>query len=247
MIRQIKNWNNWSSAIRAIRVFANPVKFFKYVLNPKIETFLTLKTPTGPQHIWCRNQETAKTTYSVFAREDYLTDERHWDIIDIGSNVGVTAVYFLSRNAQNKIYCVEPDPNNLPFLEKNIEVFEGRTFLQKVAVAPKDVGRMTMNLSRDGKYSSLLPIKDEGSTITEVEVVPINTVIEEALSLLDAENVMIKIDIEGMEHDVAKAIDFFAFPRIKRLIVEGVGIGEHLSKPCTYHVRNGYVEVIDFG
>jgi len=51
-------------------------------------------------------------------------------IVDIGANVGATSLFFTGRYPTAEIYCYEPSPTNLEFLQKNtsaqknIQVFE---------------------------------------------------------------------------------------------------------------------------
>ena len=247
MIKQIVNLHNWKSAIRAFQVICNPIEFTRFLVSPRSLTTIDLRTPTGKHSIACRNRESAKTIFSVFARNDYWLMNDHFDIIDLGSNIGVAAVYFLSRNANNKIFCVEPDPNNLPFLEKNMGQYTDRKFIKKCAISPDKTGKLSFNISSDGKYSSLMPLSEERFTDSiDVEVISINELLSEAFKVLDAQNVILKIDIEGLEAEVAKAIDFEKFPRLKKIIVEAVGVGKTLDKDNSVHLRNGYVEFIDF-
>ena len=58
--------------------------------------------------------------------------------------------------------------------------------------------------------------------------------------------ILLKIDIEGLEKDVIKKIDFVNNPDIKELIVEGTGNKESINKKIIPQVRNGYVEIYRF-
>ena len=53
-----------------------------------------------------------------------------------------------------------------------------------------------------------------------------------------------KVDIEGLEKDVIRKIDFFNNPQIKELIVEGKGNKDYINKTSIPHLRNGFVKFI---
>ena len=88
------------------------------MIFPSKEKKIQLRTPTGKVNILMRNRQSARTLYSIFIREDYLIDKKRKIILDLGSNIGISALYFLTRNKKNRIYCVEPDPNNAYFLKE---------------------------------------------------------------------------------------------------------------------------------
>jgi len=45
--------------------------------------------------------------YEIFCRLDYLAKTDIKVVVDIGSNIGISALYFLSRNKQAKCYLFE--------------------------------------------------------------------------------------------------------------------------------------------
>lgn len=58
-------------------------------------------------------------------------------IIDVGSNIGVSALYVLTRNAESRCYLFEPDPQNIPRLHHNLGAFESRCTVSYDAVAER--------------------------------------------------------------------------------------------------------------
>ena len=57
-----------------------------------------------------------------------LGDQEYWEpqlssvqtLLDLGSNIGIAALWFKLLAPQVRIACVEPDPRNLPLLEQNL-------------------------------------------------------------------------------------------------------------------------------
>jgi len=52
------------------------------------------------------------TVNEIFCREDYYCNGSVNVVVDLGSNIGLSALYFLSRNDKAKVYLFEPDPKN---------------------------------------------------------------------------------------------------------------------------------------
>lgn len=107
--------------------------------------------------------------------------------VDVGANVGKYVVPLAKR--YEKVYAVEPDPDNLEALIKNIEI---NGIVDRVVVVPKALGSApgVAHLAQAGAQSR---IADRG---IEVEV----TTLDECCP--DAEAV--KIDVEGFELEVIK-------------------------------------------
>jgi len=65
---------------------------------------------------------------NVFYGKDYpiihLPNYQPTTIIDVGANVGATALYFCNAYPQSKIYCYEPSPENFTYLKENTKNFD---------------------------------------------------------------------------------------------------------------------------
>jgi FkbM family methyltransferase len=120
-------------------------------------------------------------------------------IVDLGSNIGGSVLYFACRYPAARIYGVEPDPATFRKLQANVVA------LENVEVLPLAVG------DRDGDAeffpnphtwaSSLKSTFATGPGIT-VQVRTLDTLLDEiGLDQVD----LVKLDIEGSEHDVLRA------------------------------------------
>lgn len=56
-------------------------------------------------------------------------------IIDVGANIGMTSLYYLTLYQNAKIFCFEPVPENLELLRRNLEPYADR-----VTIIPKGLG-----------------------------------------------------------------------------------------------------------
>ena len=223
----------------------NPFSFISYIVFPSKGKEIQLRTPIGKINVMMRNRQSARTIYSIFVREDYFIDKEYKNILDLGSNIGISALYFLSRNKKNRIYCVEPDPNNAYFLKKNLKSFKNRSKISFSAITTDKKKYKNFNLSFDGKYSSF---KNLGRNLDETIEVKTKT-IDDLLNDVFFKNnlpILLKLDIEGLEKEVINNFDFKSNPRIIQLIAEGTGYKENINKKGNLEVINGYIEKYTF-
>ena len=78
------------------------------------------------------------TVNEVFCREDYRAGPELEVVVDIGSNIGISALYFLTRSHRARVWLYEPVPANVERLRANLARFEGRWRLDQAAVADRD-------------------------------------------------------------------------------------------------------------
>ena len=76
-------------------------------------------------------------------------------ILDLGANIGVAAAFFSRCYPTASLVCVEPVPDNLRLLRRNIEANNLRIDVLPAAVGPGD-GKVVMEISSDPRQSSAL-------------------------------------------------------------------------------------------
>jgi len=232
------NINNYLSFYRIFLVFKNPFYLIKILILKKIPEKVVVKTPIGNIDLYIRNYESLKTIFSIFCRQDYHVGSHTTHYLDIGANCGYAAMYFLCQNSKNTITCFEPDQENVVYLKKNLKFFGERS---KIIIA--GVGTMNdevdLYLSNDGKYSSI--IKKEGSKTIKIKLISIEEILK---SKIDKKSLTIKIDVEGIEKDIIKNIDFIKFPNIKKIVVESTECSKLIQAPHKIKLVNGYIEHI---
>jgi FkbM family methyltransferase len=59
-------------------------------------------------------------------------------IVDLGSNIGVTALLWSVRYPRARVLCVEPDEENFGILQRNLEPLGGRAVAVRAAVSDHD-------------------------------------------------------------------------------------------------------------
>lgn len=156
------------------------------------------------------------TVHEIFCRQVYYADSSAKVVVDVGSNIGISALYFLTRNATNHCYLFEPDPNNIPKLKANLAQYVPRIDVSENAVGDL-AGTFRFGLEETGRYGGIgLP----GTQEIEVHCFNINDVLKQVLDTVDVVDIL-KIDTEGLELKTVKAIDESFCPRIRKIYFEG--------------------------
>jgi FkbM family methyltransferase len=155
------------------------------------------------------------TVNEIFCRLDYKAAENIKVAVDLGSNIGLSALYFLSRNDESQCYLYEPDKRNIEKLRMNLRDFSGRYLLCENAVS-NESGQLEFGIEPTGRYGGI-GIKSEEKIV--VDCLEINDVLESVLAEHEFIDIL-KIDTEGVEIDTVGAIGSDSLRRIKRIYLE---------------------------
>lgn len=139
-------------------------------------------------------------------------------ILDIGGNIGITAVYLANRFPDATIHVFEPIPANFELLERNVAPYP-RIHAHAVALGGQD-GELDMFASdHTDNYGgfSLFERGVDSSKRTKV-------LVRHAQSYLDEKNIpqpdLIKIDTEGSEYEILTALRPELIERVQWIIGE---------------------------
>jgi FkbM family methyltransferase len=194
---------NYAALARAVRVFPRPGEalgryFFGRGDYPAL---CAVRTPLGVKALTLFHPHDMLTVNEVFCRRDYAASGDLRVAVDIGSNIGVSALYFLTRNVDTHCLCFEPVPRNVERLSANLAGFEDRFKVVQAAVADR-AGRVTFGVEDTGRYGGIGVAT--GRDI-EVECLEINEVLAGVLEDHVRINVL-KLDTEGTELSTVEAI-----------------------------------------
>ena len=142
-----------------------------------------------------------------------LNQEDVW--LDAGGHIGIFATRLLTQFPRiKKVYSYEPFHNNVEFAEQNIQMngVQDRCEIIEKAIVADDSESVEFFLSQDSGKHSVHPVK--GRMVTTVPAENINKIIKEKGITC------IKMDIEGMEYDMIKALNQESLDQIKLFIVE---------------------------
>jgi FkbM family methyltransferase len=179
-----------------------------------------VRTPSGIVAPTLFSSHDISTVVEVFCREDYRVNADLEVAVDVGANIGISALYFLSRNSSSRVYLFEPDPKNVERLKLNLKDYDGRYEVEQVAVALAD-GEGTFASEPSGRYGTLLI--DQPSyweqTLISVRTRAVNSILEDVLTHEKRIDIL-KVDTEGTEEELVAAIRPELLDRIATIVYE---------------------------
>jgi len=224
------NIENYLSILVFFKVHQDPFRsIFREVFSlgsyPKE---IYIKTPIGKKKVTIYSINDFSTFNLIFCRQDYLISQKDKIILDIGSNIGLSALYWLTRNNKNIVYCYEPSSLNFMRLKHNLKQFKSRFFSYKEAVSNKNYNSF-LKVESSGVYNSLsLKIKKKSSK-EFCKVRNINYCIQKIISKHKRID-MIKIDNEGEEVRTVSKINKKYWKYINCLNVDGKLVFKYVPK-----------------
>lgn len=166
----------------------------------------------------------------VFCRQDYLADKKINAVLDIGSNIGITAHYWLFKNPKVKIYCYEPSKRNFKRLTENTKKFKKNIELKQSAVSNFN-GYSKLYKSETGVNDSI--IDKVSKDFDKIKVIKINDILKKIFSNFKNLDIL-KIDTEGCEREILKSIDKKYFKKIRIINIEGSNYNNLVPKYFRY-------------
>jgi len=226
---------NYAATARILTQCKTPIAFLWRYLTGRggYPWDIEVRTPTGDLRISLFHPHDVVTVNEIFFRRDYPPPSQLRTAVDIGGNIGVSACFFLSRNATTFVYIFEPNPDNLPKLQTNVAPFADRVHIEDVAVASSD-GDFEFGVEPSGRYGSLqstgLP------TTIFVRGREINSVLRAVLARSGPID-LLKIDTEGTEAELVSSIDASMLTNIHAIYFEAKDFVQ-LRHP-RYRIRRG--------
>ena len=201
-----------------VRYYARPVDaLLRYVVGRgTYPARVEVRTPLGRVRPQLYSRHDMLTLNEVFCRLDYALERPARVVVDLGSNIGLSALYFLTRQARPFCYLYEPDPRNVTRLRDNLADYTGRYELTEAAVAAR-AGRVRFETEPTGRYGRVADVTD-AAAIT-VDCLAINDVLERALVRSGTID-LVKIDTEGLELDTVRAMDPALLRHVRAIVFE---------------------------
>jgi FkbM family methyltransferase len=229
--KRLLDGSNYSAVPRFFRVHRHPVRVliqdvFSIGSYPRT---LAVKTPTGVVSAQLFSPADLSTLNLVFCRQDYYLPEDTKVVVDIGSNIGLSSMYWLTRNRESRVYCYEPAPTSYERLLGNLRPFEGRFEAHCEAVSNFH-GSASLGIEASGVNSSL---ERKSADSVKCQVVHINEVLEPVLRRHGRIDVL-KVDSEGHEFRTFQAVDQEYWKHIRCINVGCHGVAESIPKDYRY-------------
>ena len=139
------------------------------------------------------------------------------EVLDVGANIGLFAVWAARHLPRATIHCFEPLPSNLPLIERNCPGAR----INAVGVGARSE-RVRMHVDLQGSIASRIDTRWD-TTDSEFEVISLDSYVR-AKGITEV--ALLKVDVEGMEMDVLDgAHETLAMTR--RVAIETHGREQH--------------------
>ncbi len=175
-----------------------------------------IRTPIGTVRPMLYTRHDLLTVNEIFARLDYRAPETLRVAVDVGANIGLAALYFLTRNATSRVYSIEPNPQNLARIPRTLGNLAGRCDVSGVAAAEAD-GEAPFYTEETGRYGSFgRGWRSESITVRTRSFTEILDDVLEREGHID----VLKVDTEGSEEELVSSIPDRQLDRIDRIYYE---------------------------
>lgn len=215
--RSLVRAHTYAAAARSLYIYANPVEATKryFFGTGSYPASISVRTPLGQRQIEVYSKDDMQTINEVFCRRDYFCAPQCTNIVDLGANIGISALFFLTHAPHCHCWLYEPVPRNVQRLRRNLKGFESRYTLTEAAVYTSG-GTIQFRTEDTGRYGqvSKAPRPAADATLVTVPCRHIDEVVREASRSGTID--LAKIDIEGAEQEVIRALA----PELRRHIRE---------------------------
>lgn len=149
----------------------------------------------------------------------FFTDEYHFlpcegrTVVDIGANIGDSAIYFICRGAK-RVYAFEPYPTTFRIAKENISEngFSDKVFLERIAIGSC---RMTINLPRDEVEGTTSQTRNVDSGIGTKQLT-----LQDLVELFPVQDAVLKMDCEGAEYDIVDGASRSSLREFSHILIE---------------------------
>ena len=160
-----------------------------------------IRTPLGQVAPTLWSPHDMLTVVEVFAKQIYPVMRDASTIVDLGANIGISALYFLTEAPRSRLHLFEPNPRLTPRLRANLAGFEDRVEIEAAAVADFEAA-VEFGLEPTGRYGG---IGIAGTDTIELRARSASAVLEEVLEI-DGRIDLLKIDIEAGETSLLRSL-----------------------------------------
>jgi FkbM family methyltransferase len=223
--RSILTPKSYKAAMSILRCFPNPLDvILRYACEAgSYPCAIPIRTPLGGRTVTMHSFHDVRSLIVCFAKEDYGVEPDIRCAVDFGSNIGMSALYFLTRNARVKAYLFEPLPKNVGRLRENLKGLERRYVLEQSAIGLAD-GTAQFVYEPTGRYGGIKDTLDAHEEIDRPYTLEVPTVCAADClrQILEKEGFIdvLKVNIEGLETPVLRSLTPDILDRIGLICAE---------------------------
>jgi FkbM family methyltransferase len=223
LLRGAGQRGNWIALVNMLGSYERPLGAFRrYLLaSGTYPHVFTLRSPAGAVRVTAYSHDDLLTINEIFCRRDYPIRPTDRVVVDFGSNIGISALYFLTHAPDCFVHCHEPLPSNCDRLRKTLQGYERRYHLAPCAISVEE-GCVDFAYEPTGRYGGIgevggIGIRSSGTmAVSALRARDVIAGILKSRARID----VLKIDIEAMERDVLLSLPKSQLERIDRIYVE---------------------------
>jgi FkbM family methyltransferase len=225
-----------------LRVYRKPADAFgRYLLGRgEYPAEIVVDTPAGPLSLTTYSHHDILTVNEIFCRLDYPATAGDRIIVDFGSNIGISAAYFLASAPHSFLYLFEPLRSNTNRLRDNLRPFGGRYELNEIAVGQAD-GEVDFGWEETGRYGGVGLRTGQYVSVASRDS---NKILEDILARHGRIDIL-KIDIETLERQVTERIPVAIARNIGRVYVEYPFDSNPLEQTHTYRQYGSVAQFVN--
>jgi FkbM family methyltransferase len=222
---------HYVAGVNMLRNYRHPLEMYgRYLLGiGSYPAEIDVETPSGRIGLTVYSRDDVLTVNEIFCRTDYIAKGSDRVFVDFGSNIGISAAYFLSRGDQGFVHLFEPLPQNIERLKRNLRAYAGRYCLTEAAVGTAN-GTVAFGWEPTGRYGGIG--KDTERQLS-VPCLDSNEVLASIIARHGAVDVL-KIDVETLERQLTERLPRETSQRIDRIYVEHNFAANPLEATHTY-------------
>jgi FkbM family methyltransferase len=176
----------------------------------------------------------------IFILENYFFESENPkpSIIDVGSNIGMSVLYFKFLYPDAQITAFEPDPRTFGWLEKNISLNKLKNVTALNVAAGAKEGKMTFYQDTSIEGSGINGFKmNIVAGIEPGRMRAIDVVCKKLSSFMNSPINLLKIDVEGAEYEILEEIKY-KLGNVKRIFLEVHQAAGALNDPIPELLEN---------
>jgi len=212
-------WRRAPEIFAAMRETTDAVKLARGYLGLGAPSYpFVVQFRTG-ERLHVETHQDLVTLWIIFFRNEYLVPESSTTIVDAGANIGAFSLYAARRAPRATIYALEPFPSTRVRLAETIDQngLTSRVKIYELGLADGASEGLSRHMANGGPSQSRGTMPEPIAGSVAVQVTTLERFLDDA-NITQAD--LLKMDIEGAEHEVLHAAAPAVVRRFREIALE---------------------------